>query len=166
MKEWSTRKTNRLQSADYAKIGYYFITVCVKDKHEMLGEIHSDSRSAHVVLSEYGKIVRSAINNIPACYPGVAVDKYVIMPNHIHLLLYVSYGRLITCTPTSISTIVQQLKRYVSKQIGFSLWQKSFHDHIIRNKADYQRIAQYIDENPANWADDCYFCNAHTCRGG
>jgi hypothetical protein len=57
----------------------------------------------------------------------------------------------------TISTVINQFKGYVSKQIGFSLWQKSFHDHIIRDERDYQNHWQYIDENPARWAEDEYY---------
>jgi len=53
--------------------------------------------------------------------------------------------------------MVQGLKGAVTRQIGFSLWQRSYHDHIIRNKEDYQRIWQYIDENPLKWTEDRYY---------
>ena len=92
-------------------------------------------------------------------YETVMLDKYVIMPNHIHMILILksmeSNGRAMRA-PT-ISAIINQFKGYVTKQIGFSIWQKLFYDHIIRDEAEYKRIWQYIDENPAKWADDCYY---------
>ncbi len=79
------------------------------------------------------------------------------MPNHIHMILMitnaVSCGRLLIA-PTGVSTIIQQMKRVVSKQIGLSIWQKSYHDHIIRDEQAYQEILRYIDENPAKWSED------------
>jgi len=57
----------------------------------------------------------------------------------------------------TISTVINQMKGYVSKQIGYSIWQKLFHDHIIRNEADYIKIWRYIDENPINWQNDCFY---------
>ena len=75
---------------------------------------------AVVLLSEYGRIAETAILEIPKHYHDVAVDKYVIMPNHIHMILGLTHGRLIIA-PTNVSTIVQQLKRCVSKQIGYSI---------------------------------------------
>jgi len=57
----------------------------------------------------------------------------------------------------TLSQIIGQWKRAVSINAGFSLWQKSFHDHIIRSEAEYQRISQYIDQNPARWAEDEYY---------
>jgi putative transposase len=155
------RKLIRLKDYDYSQNGAYFVTICVKDRHKMLGEIVGAiiNRPNYVIqLSEYGAVVDNAINDISNHYPNVFVDKYIIMPNHIHmiLLLQENDGRLIIA-PTTISTIIQQLKRYVSKQIGFSIWQKSFHDHIIRNEQEYLKIWEYIDTNPIKWQDDCYY---------
>ena len=108
-------------------------------------------------LSEYGKIVDVAIQNIPRVYPAVSVNKYVIMPNHVHLLLQIypdASGQPMTA-PT-ISTVVQRMKAYVTKEIGFSIWQKLFHDHILRNESEYPKIWEYIDQNPLKWEDDCF----------
>ena len=80
------------------------------------------------------------------------------MPNHIHLLLTIGsdeYGRPMVA-PT-MSRVVQQLKGYVAKRIGHSVWQKLFHDHIIRNREDYDEHVKYILENPMRWQyDDLY----------
>ena len=100
-------------------------------------------------LSPYGKIVEKAINDIPSIYPAVKIDHYVIMPDHIHLLLSIradENGRPMVA-PT-VSRIVKQLKGSVTRQLGRSIWQKSFFDHIIRNKEDYEKHAKYIYENP------------------
>lgn len=83
------------------------------------------------------------------------------MPNHIHLILLIPYkdGRIIS-SPTnrgSILTAIGQMKRVVSQKIGESIWQRSFHDHIIRDKKDYEKISKYIYENPINWQYDCFF---------
>ena len=109
-------------------------------------------------LSLYGKIVEEAIKAIPKHYPCIELLQYVIMPNHIHMILYIPYddGRIIS-SPTSILTVVAQMKRYVSKKIGESVWQKSFHDHIIRDKSDYEKISKYMYENPIKWQYDCFY---------
>ncbi|MBQ2709742.1 MAG: hypothetical protein IJF67_15830, partial [Clostridia bacterium] len=57
----------------------------------------------------------------------------------------------------SVQTVIGHMKRVVSKEIGTSVWQRSFHDHIIRNRRDYEMIAKYIAENPIHWEDDCFF---------
>lgn len=96
-----------------------------------------------------------AINNIALIYPALLVERYVIMPNHIHLILRIcsdEYGRPMVA-PT-MSRVVKQLKGSVSKQIGKSIWQKSFHDHIIRNPKDYEEHINYILLNPARWYYD------------
>ncbi len=162
--ELTSRKLNRLKKFDYGGNGAYFVTICVQGKHEMLWQSHVGAiiNRPHEpnILSGYGLIAENAISNISQYYPCIIVDKYVIMPNHIHMILAVhrhedSSGRLIIA-PT-ISTVIQQFKRYVSKQFGFSLWQKSFHDHIIRDEQEYEMIWDYIDQNPLIWAEDCYF---------
>jgi len=87
---------------------------------------------------------------------NVKIDKYIIMPNHIHMIIILAEntddrGR------SSLQQIVRNIKSYVTKWAGFSLWQPRFHDHIIRSEAEYQRIWQYIDENPDRWAEDEYY---------
>ena len=101
------------------------------------------------VLSKYGRVAEEAILLLSEHYECVTVDKYCIMPDHIHMIVFIHKlvdGRMISA-PT-LSTVVGQLKRWVSKQIGFSMWQKSFYDRIIRNEDEYKQIWKYIDENP------------------
>ena len=163
-RDLSTRKKIRLQGHDYAQAGYYFVTICVKDRHEMLWEHAPVGARIARPLSPIGEVVKNTIENISVVYRAVCVDKYVVMPNHIHMIIRIEnsgqrvdkgHGRAMRA-PT-ISTVVNQFKGYATKQIGFSIWQKLFHDHIIRSEAEYQKIWRYIDENPANWQDDCYF---------
>ena len=109
-------------------------------------------------LTRAGEIVRQAIENIPSIYPAVCVDKYIVMPNHIHMILCIRTeddGRQVAA-PT-ISTVVGQMKRWSSLQAGLSLWQRSFYDHIVRNDAEYRQIAEYIDGNPARWSEDRFY---------
>ena len=90
--------------------------------------------------------------------PYISIDSYTVMPNHIHLLLQINAdenGRAMLA-PT-ISAVVQQMKGYVTKQIGHSIWQKLFHDHVVRGERDYLKIWEYIDSNPIKWAEDCFY---------
>ena len=157
--ELPVRKKNRLSGYDYSAAAYYFITICIKDKHEMLGTVNADvgANCVRPRLSEIGNIVDREILVLSETYDAVKIDKYVVMPNHIHMIIIIgsSHGR--TQFAPTVSRIVKQFKGSVTKQIGFSLWQKSFHDRIIRDEAEYQKIWQYIDENPAKWSDDCYY---------
>ncbi|MDR2615807.1 MAG: hypothetical protein LBC28_04430 [Oscillospiraceae bacterium] len=169
MRELRQRKRNRWAGYDYSRNGAYFVTICVKDRHELLGRIICDAaapvgaRIARPSLSETGKVVQEAILNISKNYPLVSVDCFVIMPNHIHMILRIradSSGRAMRA-PT-ISTVINQMKGWITKRIGFSIWQKLFHDHIIRNADDYNRIAEYIQNNPTNWEDDCLYGEEET----
>ena len=155
--EQPTRKQNRLTEYDYSTPNAYFITICT-DKRKNLFWEHVGAvigRPEDVPLTEYGQMVRKCICEIPAHYPAVSVDQYVVMPNHIHLLLQIQTddnGRLMTA-PT-ISMVVNQLKGYVTKQAGFPVWQKGFHDHVVRGEKDYLEIWNYIEGNPGKWAED------------
>jgi REP element-mobilizing transposase RayT len=160
------RKQNRLQGYDYDRPRYYFITVCAGKRAEFFWEAASmRCVGADIIrpfsprLSQYGVYVEKAIQDIPQHYTGVKVDKYVVMPNHIHLILTLAWrsGRMISAPTKEIPIIVGQMKRVVSKKAGFPIWQKGYRDHIIRNEADYRRIWEYIDTNPAKWREDCYY---------
>lgn len=164
--ELRQRKKNRLEGYDYGRSGYYFITICANERAEFFWDASAmRSVGADIIrpisptLSQYGGFVETAIRDIPKHYTGVSVDKYVIMPNHIHMILSlpVKSGRMISAPTKAIPTIVGQMKRVVSQKAGFPIWQKSYHDHIIRNDADYRRIWEYIDSNPAKWREDCYY---------
>lgn len=160
MADLPKRKPNRLKNFDYSSDGLYFITVCVKNHENMLWHNVGATigRPQEITLSEYGIIVDKAIKNIHIHYTDFKIDKYVIMPNHIHLLIRINYreiGRPMVA-PT-ISTVIQQMKGIVTKQIGFSIWQKSFHDHIIRNEKEYLKIWEYIENNPLRWKEDCFY---------
>ena len=153
-KELPCRKRNRLKHYDYSSCGAYFITICTSDRRNYFwnGVGATIGRPQDVDLSQYGKLVDEAINNIPSIYPALKLDHYVIMPDHIHLLLIIradEYGRPMVA-PT-ISRVVQQLKGYITKRIGHSIWQKLFFDHVIRNRQDYEEHVKYICDNPVKW---------------
>ena len=110
-----------------------------------------------VSLTTLGQMTRQAILEIPNRYPDISVDQFIIMPDHVHLILAVQNtgpsGRQIAA-PTSISTAIQQLKRAASRAAGRSIWQRSFYDHVIRNDADLAETRQYIRGNPLKWIED------------
>ena len=150
--ELPKRKNIRLEKYDYSTPGAYFITLCVKGRETALSHITvgaSIARPKEIHLTKYGKIAEAAIKNIPKYYPVISVDNYVIMPDHIHLLLQIHSdisGRPMVA-PT-IKRVIQQTKGYITKQIGFSILQKSFNDHIVRGQEDYKNIWEYIENNP------------------
>ena len=143
-----SRKNPRLKDFDYSLPYYYFITVCTWDKECIFGTAKE--------LSPWGNIARACIDEIERHFPGVRVDKSVVMPNHVHMIL----------TPQGqnpgIPYIVAAYKAAVSRRVHKTdperkIRQASFHDHVIRNQADYERIWLYIDANPQNWEKDCFF---------
>jgi len=106
-------------------------------------------------LTAIGELVEMEINIIPTKYEDITIDKYVIMPNHIHMIIVNSGDGRPQVAPT-VSRVVKQFKGSIAKKVGFSIWQKSFHDRIIRNETEYRQIWQYIDENPIKWDEDKY----------
>ena len=158
--ELPNRKPNRLTEYDYSQPGAYFITICTHNKQMLFWENvgASIARPEKPQLSFYGNVVQEAILNIPKIYPTISVDNYVVMPNHIHLLLQIhtdDRGRAMLA-PT-ISKVVQQMKGYITKQLGVSVWQKLFHDHVVRGEKDYLEIWNYIEGNPSKWEEDCFY---------
>jgi len=177
------RKPTRLKDFDYSTEGAYFITICTHNKQKILREIVGCGLTApylsvlrtsplhrrgvfldapKITLSKMGEIVDKYIlstNNIT----GITVDKYVIMPNHIHLILILKNenGTSKAPSPTNniISHSISTLKRFVNKEIGRNIFQRSFHDHIIRDENDYLKIWNYIDTNPVKWESDCFYIN-------
>ena len=151
-----TRKHNRLKEYDYSQNGYYFITICTAEKSKILCDISVGANCVRpkTTFSEIGKIVDENIGILNDTYETVQVDKYVIMPNHIHLILAIQNGR--TQFAPTVSRVIKQFKGKITKQIGYCIWQKSFYDHIIRDEKDYLRIWEYIENNPDKWTEDKY----------
>lgn len=156
--ELPKRKPLRMQGYDYSYPDMYFITICTDKKRALFWEENVGAvigRPQKAPLNEHGKIVETAIKNIPKHYPAYSVEHYVIMPDHVHLLMQISCdedGRPMTA-PT-ISAVINQLKGSITKQIGYKVWQRSFYDHVIRNDADYSKHWDYIENNPALWFEN------------
>ena len=157
METHKTRKPIRLKGYDYSSQGMYFITICTKDKHCILCDIVGATVPGrpHTELTAIGIHINNSIRFYNA-NKIILIDKYVIMPNHIHMIIVINRetgdrGR------SPLQNIVRSFKSYVTKQIGFSIWQRSFHDHIIRDEQDYLRIAEYIENNPVKWTEDIYY---------
>jgi putative transposase len=172
------RKLNRLSGYDYAQDGWYFVTICTKNRHHYFGEIINGK----MVLNTYGDVANKCWQDIPHHFPHCMLDEYIIMPDHIHGILVIDNDRTVgnkdfcslhnfcslrnfcskqkspwqTQLSRSLSSIVRGFKIGVTKycrndgDIEFA-WQKSFHDHIIRDEHALHNIRQYIISNPMNW---------------
>ena len=143
------RKSPRIPYYDYSTCNYYFITICTHNRRCIFGKPES--------LNSWATIVQDHVLRIEEHYNGVRVDKYVVMPNHVHLILVLESGKNPNC-----SQIIAQFKAGVSRQIhsmapDVKLWQRSYHDHVIRNQKEYEKIWLYIEANPKQWEKDCFY---------
>ena len=152
------RKRVRLKEYDYSAKGMYFLTVCVKDRKWLLGKIVGcgDFDAPQMILSPYGKILDKYINLMNEKYPHIKVNKYIIMPDHFHLILNITGcrdGASETAAPynNETSKFISLLKRYCNREYGKNIWQTSYYDHIIRDEEDYHKIREYIDMNVQRW---------------
>ena len=148
------RKPIRIKDYDYSTPGAYFVTICTanREKNFWTSVGAATCRPQEISLSSVGKTVEQGILQIPDRYKNVLVDKYCIMPDHIHLILRIECsetGRQIAA-PT-IPMVVGHMKRWVSMQIGRCVWQKSFYEHAIRNRQDYEETWEYIEKNPLKY---------------
>lgn len=151
------RKPTRLKEYDYSLPGAYFVTICTHNKKHLLSNIVGEGLCPlpKNTLTEIGKEIEKTIQYINHNYVGVAISKYVIMPNHIHLIVELESSGGHGNPP--LQNIIGQLKSYTTNKYGEILWQRSFHDHIIRNKEDYDKIWEYIDTNVIKWQTDCFY---------
>ncbi len=160
-KKLPNRKTMRAKYFDYSSTGAYFLTVCTKGKMHILSRIVGTGvlDRPQTELLHSGKIVEKYINQLNDFYDNITVKEYVIMPNHIHLIVnVVRDGPSGTPVPTvlnsTVSKFVSTLKRFVNKEVGENIFQRSFYDRIIRNNDEYMEICNYIRLNPHNWEKD------------
>ena len=163
--ELPKRKPIRLENFHYGAGYAYFITVCTKDRAKILSKITVGDGALDVPkteLTKCGEIVEKYILSTNKIN-NVCVDRYVIMPNHIHMIIRIEgdsndlengTSRAPSPTNKTIPHIVSTLKRFCNKEIGESIFQRSFYDHVIRGREDYEEIARYIYENPLNWEND------------
>jgi len=159
------RKKNRLINFDYSRGGAYFVTICTQDRKRILSSIVHTNGPDYVgegfalpQLTNIGQIAEYWMKNICVRFSNAELDKYVIMPNHIHMVLILreSDGRA-NPSPT-VSSIIGWLKYNITRaadlKSGQRLFQRSFYDRIIRNRDEYMEICNYIYFNPLNWEND------------
>ena len=174
------RKRLRLRELNYSEHNVYFLTLCCRDRKHLLGEIRKSPVGDGVldvppaeamVFTRAGKIVDEKIREMSEKFDGVSVEKYVVMPNHIHMLLAVEDGGGTSRTPSptgqevnrpvrtneKIPSFVSYLKRSTQRMCGSEIWQRGYHDHVVRDMRDLQNHWNYIDTNPLRWELDKYY---------
>ena len=137
-----------MRDYDYSTPNYYFVTICTKGKMCLFG--------TEIGCGHYGKIAEQGLLEIPRHFAGVRIDKYIVMPNHVHAIVVLGENA------KNLSMVVGQYKSYVTRCIHkldpmLEVWQKSYHDHVIRDQKGYEQIWNYIDGNLQKWQEDCYF---------
>ncbi len=143
--ELSQRKKIRVGEYDYSQCGAYFVTICTQNRRPILSNIVGDD--AHIVPKRYGQIAEKYLKN------AVEIEKYVIMPDHIHMLIRLEEQGAEKRSPQAsrIASIVRSIKTLTTKEIGEPIFQRSYYDHVIRNQRDYNEIWEYIENNPRKW---------------
>ena len=164
------RRSIRLKDYDYSQSGAYFITICTHNRECLFGEIVN----VGMILNEFGKIAWEEWDNNAKIRKNLVQDEYVVMPNHVHGILFIldenDIGATRRVAPTerlsglasgSIGAIIGQFKSIVTKRVnsirgtpGLDIWQRNYHEHVIRDKDELLEIREYIANNPIRWAED------------
>ena len=181
MSDLFKRKPTRLKNYDYSSPGAYFITICTKGREKILSEISVGTGvldGPQIKLTDYGEIAKKHIDDMNKFYDNLSVVNYIIMPNHIHLLIEIreaenwmnnicghqnkteENGPSGTPVPTDsvIARFVSTFKRFCNKEYGKNIWQYRSNDRIVRNTAEYEKIWDYIEHNAVKWEEDCFYC--------
>lgn len=173
------RRSIRLPDYDYSQNGAYFVTVCTKNRECLFGEIEN----GEMKLNDAGKIAYQCWQNIPMHFPHVATDRFEIMPNHIHGILFINnavvgaknfsplQGQRPCGTSRTIGSIIRGFNIGVTKWIRENtsiqnVWQRNYYERVIRDESEWNRIRQYIADNPARWDMDRDNPNARNATVG
>jgi putative transposase len=153
--DYRDRCSLRKKDFNYAGGGYYFVNFCVQDRRCLLGDVVDGK----VQLTIGGKIVGGVIDSLPTRYPGLILDSWVIMPNHVHLILGVPEPNFSDGAAIHPGQVVRAIKAAASRlihQAGFGefRWQSDYWDRIIRNDRELTAVRQYIEDNLAQWELD------------
>ncbi|MCI2428531.1 transposase [Candidatus Acetothermia bacterium] len=167
------RQVLRLQGYDYSQIGAYFVTICTQNKESLFGEIVNDE----MVLNHAGGMVQTVWDEIPQNYPGVEIDMFRVMPNHVHgIIILVGAGPFacpeigqpqgVAPTMLSLPDVIHRFKTLTTKRytdgvkrdnwppFPAKLWQRNYYEHIIRNEDKLHAIREYMINNPLQWELD------------
>lgn len=159
--EMKERKNPRLQGFDYSSNGAYFVTICTYERKKLLSAIRRDDPCGrpYPVLSDFGVIARDQIKSIEEVY-GISVTDSVIMPDHIHMVIFlpernaeherITLGRIIGAYKSVVSNKYLALSKDRRMWMG-KLWQGRYYEHVVRNETDLREIREYIQGNPDRW---------------
>jgi putative transposase len=168
------RNSIRLRAHDYTSSGAYFVTVCAAQKQHLFGDI----LEGEMALNDLGRIVLECWNALPEHFPNVALDEFVVMPNHVHGIVLIErppvgarHASPLHATEKpkngvpagSLGAIVGSFKSAVTKRVnesrgppGVPVWQRNYHERIIRSDRELEDTRRYVTNNPLAWALDEY----------
>lgn len=167
------RRSIRLKSFDYRHSGPYYVTICAYQRRKIFGEVVLD----RVELSELGCLIDQSWMKTSIHHQHVETDAFIIMPNHIHGILWLMHGRGTACrAPTvekfgqpvsgSLPTIIRSFKSAVTREWrvrsanpDVRIWQRNYYERVIRNDRELTRLRSYIQQNPLRWEEDKYYGN-------
>ncbi len=173
------RKLQRLKDYDYSKSNAYFVTLCTQNRMPLYETI----TDGILALNPAGLMISDCFQQLSQYGNKIKVDTFIVMPNHLHAILIISHinedtkqvlksseesGTTRGSFPT-VSEYIRRFKTFTTKNyisgvytgdyplFDKRIWQKSFHDHIIRSEQEFRSICQYIHSNPLKWAEDTYY---------
>lgn len=158
--EYPKRKHPRLKQYDYSLSGYYYVTIHMNAGMPMLSRVETGTvnERAKMYLTALGKIAEEQLHALETRYAQVKIDKYVIMPTHIHVIVRIMQGTAEVSTRPTLADVIGAYKSLTTRACnqleqmpGRKLFQTSFYESVIRNEKMYQECWKYIDENPEKW---------------
>lgn len=170
LRGYQRRNSLRHPKYDYTNAGAYFVTICAHQGRSLFGQIAEQT----MILNRLGQIADIAWREFADRHPETMLDQFVIMPNHVHVLLWLTESSTVDSQQDeekqrkfgdaiagSLSTLIGVYKGAVTQKAsheklipGPPLWQRNFYDRIVRNESELQRIRNYIETNPARWIED------------
>jgi REP-associated tyrosine transposase len=174
------RRSTRLKGYDYSQPGYYYVTLCIDERRRLFGDVID----GEMHLSDCGQVAHTIWSGLPQYFPGVEIDQFVIMPNHLHGIVVLSGGSThigesgdattrddtvkhsmpmpMSGPAPTLGQIIRKFKALTSYSLhkaGFAefAWQERYIEHVVRNPPDLKRIREYIANNPTRWAEDEHY---------
>lgn len=158
-------RRHRLDGYDYRTPGFYFLTICQRHRRHLFGSV----TGANFFPTSAGEMLAGEITDLNVRYPQSTIDAFVVMPNHVHLLIALnlrgesheqhdSIVHIMNWWKTSTTNkYIKGVRDHGWSQFDGSLWQEGYHDRIIRDERELYMVRKYIQENPERWEDDTYF---------
>ena len=159
--ERPNRKQNRLSEYCYGQTGSYFVTICTQNRAGLFAmePTADDETGAFSEMPLQNQILHRWIRETQNKYPGIRIENYVIMPDHLHMIVTIGEEHDGCTLPDvirffktmSTNEYIRAVKDGFLPRFQGKIWQKSYYDHVIRNQADYNEIWEYVQNNPDKW---------------